>query len=89
MKELKFIELEEGKEYFVISEVNLDNNKYYVLVNSNNNYDIVIKKEENEFLVGLDNMEELKSVIVKLAADNKNDKEVQKVLDMLKNIIKM
>ena len=48
MQELKFIELENGIDYYVLDEIYFKKTKYYVLVNSKNNKDIVIRKEEVE-----------------------------------------
>ena len=85
MKELKFIKLENDKEYYVITEITLNDNKYYVLVNQDNNYDIVIRKDEKEYLVGLDDADELKSVLSKLIIDNKDNPDIIKLIDGLNN----
>lgn len=86
MQDLKFIELENGIDYYVLDEVYFKKNKYYILVNSKNNYDVVIRKEENDYLVGLKDTEELKNVIGKLIKDKKDNPEILKLINEFKNI---
>ena len=86
MQELKFIELENGIDYYVLDEIYFKKTKYYVLVNSKNNKDIVIRKEEKDYLVGLKNITELKNVITKLIKDKKDNPEIMKLVNKLKSV---
>lgn len=86
MQDLKFIELENGIDYYVLDEVYFKKNKYYILVNPKNNYDVVIRKEENDYLVGLKDTKELKNVIGKLTKDKKDNPEILKLINEFKNI---
>ena len=85
MQDLKFIELENGIDYYVLDEVYLKKNKYYILVNSENKYDVVIRREENNYLVGLKDIVELKNVIAKLIRDKKDNPEIIKLVNRLKD----
>lgn len=85
MQDLKFIELENGIDYYVLDEVYLKKNKYYILVNSKNKYDVVIRREENDYLVGLKDIVELKNVIAKLIRDKKDNPEIIKLVNRLKD----
>ena len=85
MQDLKFIELENGIDYYVLDEVYLKKNKYYILVNSENKYDVVIRREENDYLVGLKDIVELKNVIAKLIRDKKDNPEIIKLVNRLKD----
>ncbi len=69
--EIETIELENGKLYAKVTEVVIDNIKYFFLVNSKDTYDYVIRKEVGEEIVGLDNNEEFEKVLRKLLEDNK------------------
>ena len=50
--EIETIELENGKLYAKVTEVVIDNIKYFFLVNSKDTYDYVIRKEVGEALEG-------------------------------------
>ena len=69
--EIETIELENGKLYAKVTEVVIDNIKYFFLVNSKDTYDYVIRKEVGEEIVGLDNNEEFEKVLRKILEDNK------------------
>ena len=53
--------------YYIIKEINENNNIYYILANCNNNSDICIRKKlvknNEEYLVGLDSEIEFETVL--------------------------
>ncbi len=63
--------------YYIVETIEIDMGKYFVLVNESNNEDVCIRKvivENNqEYLVKLDNEEELVSVLQKFV-----DKYIEK-----------
>ena len=65
--EVNVITLENGCEYLIIDTIELNNKKYLFLSNEKDENDMcvrkVIIKEEKEFLVKLDNNEELENVL--------------------------
>jgi len=65
--EVKVTKLEDGIEYYVLSESVIDNKKYYYLVNMNDEKDVCVRKQEiengEEYLVTLDSIEELTKVL--------------------------
>jgi len=66
---VKSIVLEDGIEYYVLTEIMVDENKYFYLVNVNDEKDICVRKQEIEngieYLVTLDSTEELSKVLEK------------------------
>lgn len=62
--------LEDGITYYIEEEIKMNNNTYYFLVNIENPKDSCFRKQEiengKEFLVTLDNMEELSKVLALL-----------------------
>jgi hypothetical protein len=70
MNELEFIKLDNNQDYFKITDIIINNTKYYLLVNALNKNDFAIRKEESNYLIGLDNLDELNMVINKMAANN-------------------
>ena len=69
----------ENKEYYIIEKISNDNNKYYILINVNDNTDLIIRKllKENneEYLTKLGSIDEYNFVM-------------QKYLDIMKSIDK-
>ena len=74
--DMEFLTLENNKDYMILSKIEMNNNLYYLLMNPNTKYDYIIRKESGEEIVGLDNEEELQKVILKLAEDNNDNKEI-------------
>ncbi len=70
MNEVEFIKLDNNQDYFKITDIIINNTKYYLLVNALNKSDFAIRKEESNYLIGLDNLDELNMVINKMAANN-------------------
>ena len=58
--EVNAIKLENNEEYLIIDTIEIENNKYLILVNAEKNYDICVRK------VVLKNSEE---VLIKLASE--------------------
>lgn len=75
MEEVKTIVLEDGIKYFLLDELDIDNNKYYFLANMNDYKDIVIRKQEiedgKEYLVTLDSEEEVTKALAVFAHKHK------------------
>ena len=67
MRDVKTIILEDGIEYYVVDELELDNITYYYLANMEDDTDICVRKKtfENneEFMSMLDNEQELSKVL--------------------------
>ncbi len=76
MEEVNTIVLENGIEYFLLDEINIDNNTYYYLVNTNDNKDICIRKKEiengEEYVATLDSDEEVAKALAYFAHKNKD-----------------
>ena len=57
----------ENKNYYIVNELEANNNLYLYLVNENDNSDIIIRKkviiDDEEFLTGLDDEEEFNMVM--------------------------
>ncbi|MBR6690862.1 MAG: DUF1292 domain-containing protein [Bacilli bacterium] len=57
----------ENKNYYIVNELEANNNLYLYLVNENDNSDIIIRKKviinDEEFLTGLDDEEEFNMVM--------------------------
>ena len=68
MNEIEVIELE-GKEYYLIKKIKVNGFEYYILINTENNKDLIIRRlmkdKEEEFLVKLIDEEEYNSVMEK------------------------
>ena len=62
----------DNKNYMIIDEIELNNNKYCYLVNLDNPEDIVIRKYVDNNLVNLDSEEEFDTVISALYEKNKD-----------------
>lgn len=77
---MTFITLENGQDYYLVAKTSIDNRIYYMLVNEKSYKDVVIRKEVDDELVGLDDMNEFKSVIVSFYKDNENNPEIMKYL---------
>lgn len=64
---VRTVVLEDGIEYYLLSEIDVENNKYFYLVNMNDEKDICVRKQEfdqgEEYLVTLDSVEELTKVM--------------------------
>lgn len=75
MEEVKTIVLEDGLEYFLLDELEIDNNKYYFLANMQNHKDICVRKQEidngEEYLVTLDSENEVAKVLAHFAHKHK------------------
>ncbi len=67
----------DGKEYYVVEKINNNNNLYYILINTIDKNDLIIRKylkEENEeYIVGLDNEKEYYDVMKKYNDGDKNE----------------
>ena len=53
----------DGKDYYVINELDYNNSHYLYLSNKNDPDDIMLRKIKNGYLELLDNEQELKSVL--------------------------
>ena len=71
LEDIETIQLENGNHYIKVTEVELDGTKYFFLVNAKDTSDYVVRKEEGEEIVGLDDEQEFDKVIRKLLKDNK------------------
>ena len=75
--EVNCVKLENGKEYIIMDIINKNNDKYLVLVEENNEYDIQVRKivfkDGNEYLSTLDTNEEFDDVL-KVFYGNHNGK---------------
>lgn len=58
------VKLEDNKECIVLDEFLYENNKYVILVNCANRQDFIVRKVENNDLVGLDNEEHFQKVFL-------------------------
>ena len=63
MKDVEFVKLEDNKLCIVLDELVLNNVKYVVLVNAQDDKDFVIRKEIEDKLVGLATDEEFDNVM--------------------------
>ena len=67
----------DGKEYYVIEKINNNNNLYFILINTIDKNDLIIRKylkEENEeYIVGLDDEKEYYDVMKKYNDGDKNE----------------
>ncbi len=65
--EVNVIEID-NKNYYILETLEIDNNKYFILANENDKKDFcvrkVIKENNQEFLVKLENAEELDKVLL-------------------------
>lgn len=76
MEEVKTIVLEDGIEYFLMDEIEIEGNTYYYLANINNNKDICVRKKEvengEEFIATLDSEAEVAKALAHFAYKHKN-----------------
>ena len=72
---IKSIKLEDGIEYMVLDEIDLDNNTYVYLTNVDDEEDFCIRKVDNtkndSMLVGLDNDNEFDTILDMFLEKNK------------------
>lgn len=61
MIEVETVKLENGQEYIIFDRKNINGTVYVYMININNNSDLVIRKELDNMLVGLDDEEEFKN----------------------------
>ena len=80
MMEYDTIVLETGKEYAVLSDIDINNIKYYVLYNPEIAGDFAFRKEEDDELVGLDDEKEFELVVRNLYEKNKDNEALVKFL---------
>lgn len=75
--EVNVIKLENGLDYIIIDAIQNENNKYLFLVNKNNEDDLCIRKiyikDNEEFLVKLDNDEEFEEALELYNLKNNKD----------------
>lgn len=68
MVDVEKVTLDDGNTYIIVEQINIDNIKYVYLTNENNEKDFCIRKSiiENgeEFLVGLDSVDEFQKVLL-------------------------
>ena len=67
----------DGKEYYIVKKINNNGNLYYILVNTMDKNDLIIRKylkEDNEeYIVGLDDEKEYYDVMKKYNNGEKNE----------------
>ena len=67
----------DGKEYYIVKKINNNGNLYYILVNTMDRNDLIIRKylKENneEYIVGLDDEKEYYDVMKKYNDGDKNE----------------
>ncbi len=67
----------DGKEYYIVKKINNNGNLYYILVNTMDRNDLIIRKylkEDNEeYIVGLDDEKEYYDVMKKYNNGEKNE----------------
>ena len=67
----------DGKEYYIVEKINNEGNLYYILVNTMDKNDLIIRKylkEDNEeYIVGLDDEKEYYDVMKKYNNGEKNE----------------
>lgn len=67
----------DGKEYYIVKKINNNGNLYYILVNTMDRNDLIIRKylKENneEYIVGLDDEKEYYDVMKKYNNGEKNE----------------
>ena len=67
----------DGKEYYIVKKINNNGNLYYILVNTMDKNDLIIRKylkEDNEeYIVGLDDEKEYYDVMKKYNDGEKNE----------------
>ncbi len=67
----------DGKEYYIVKKINNNGNLYYILVNTMDRNDLIIRKylkEDNEeYIVGLDDEKEYYDVMKKYNDGEKNE----------------
>ena len=67
----------DGKEYYIVDKINNNGNLYYILVNTMDKNDLIIRKylkEDNEeYIVGLDDEKEYYDVMKKYNNGEKNE----------------
>ena len=67
----------DGKEYYIVKKINNNGNLYYILVNTMDRNDLIIRKylkEDNEeYIVGLDDEKEYYDVMKKYTDGEKNE----------------
>ena len=67
----------DGKEYYIVEKINNNGNLYYILVNTMDRNDLIIRKylKENneEYIVGLDDEKEYYDVMKKYNNGEKNE----------------
>lgn len=67
----------DGKEYYIVKKINNNGNLYYILVNTMDKNDLIIRKylKENneEYIVGLDDEKEYYDVMKKYNDGEKNE----------------
>ena len=75
--ELEFVKLENGIDYAIIETLIVNNNKYFILANENDEEDVTIRKviieDGKECMIKLDNEEEFNNVMLAFI-NNKADK---------------
>lgn len=73
-EEVNIITLDDGKDYMVTDELVINNVKYLLLTNENDVADFCIRKINNinnsEYLVGLNNKDEVLNVLKEFAKKN-------------------
>jgi hypothetical protein len=63
MKDVEFVKLEDNKLCIILDEFVLNNIKYVILVNAQDEKDYIVRKEIEDKLVGLANGEEFDNVM--------------------------
>ena len=75
-KVINVVTLEDGIEYGVIDEITLEDNKYVFLANINNESDVCFRKiiirENQEYIVGLENEKEFELALAAFAKKHNN-----------------
>ena len=77
MMDCECITLENGIEYIVAATTEIDSIKYYLLVNPNNRKDFMIRKEDGDEIIGLDDKLEFATVTSDLLQKNIDNQYLQ------------
>ena len=86
MMDCESITLENGKEYILLAETEIEKVKYYLLYNPTDKYDYVFRKEQGEDLIGLDDEDEFAMVAAKFYAEKSDDEYVKSFLKKMLTI---
>jgi len=73
MIELEYIVLEDGLEYAIVDEIEINKEKFIYLVNEENNNVVVRKLNKDNKLVSIEDNEQIKDAMMHFAKKHRND----------------